>query len=72
MRSILLTLSLLAVAGPPAALAKKTKTDEDFVKAKPTLGDTVPELTVYDSSGKEVKTSSPRGHYTVLVFGCLT
>jgi cytochrome oxidase Cu insertion factor (SCO1/SenC/PrrC family) len=72
MRPILLTLTLLALAGPPAALAQKMKSDEDFVKAKPTLGDTIPELTVYDSAGKEVKTSSLRGHYTVLVFGCLT
>jgi cytochrome oxidase Cu insertion factor (SCO1/SenC/PrrC family) len=72
MRSILLAASFLALAGPPSAQAQKMRSDEDFVKAKPTLGDTIPEVTVYDSAGKSVKTSALRGHYTVLVFGCLT
>jgi cytochrome oxidase Cu insertion factor (SCO1/SenC/PrrC family) len=72
MRSILLAASFLALAGPPSAQAQKMRSDEDFVKAKPTLGDTIPEVTVYDSAGKSVKTSTLRGHYTVLVFGCLT
>jgi len=63
---------LSSLVGPPAPPAQKMRTDEDFVRAKPTLGDAIPELTVYDSAGKEVKTSSLRGHYTVLTFGCLT
>lgn len=48
------------------------KSEEDFVKEKPTVGDTLPDLTVYTPDGKEVKTSDLRGHHTVLVFGCLT
>jgi cytochrome oxidase Cu insertion factor (SCO1/SenC/PrrC family) len=74
--SILLSATfLLALVGPPPAPApapRRMMSEEDFVKMKPTLGDTIPDLTVYDSAGKEVKTSSLRGHYTVLVFGCLT
>jgi cytochrome oxidase Cu insertion factor (SCO1/SenC/PrrC family) len=66
-----LILSLLALAAP-SALAQKGKSEEDFVKSKPAVGETVPDVTVYDPSGKEVKTSSLRGHYTVLTFGCLT
>ena len=34
--------------------------------------DSLPDVTVYDPQGQEVKTSSLRGHYTVLTFGCLT
>ena len=72
MRMILLSVFLVTLAGTPSALAQKMKSEEDFAKSKPTLGDTIPDVTVYDSAGKEVKTSSLRGHYTVLVFGCLT
>ena len=48
------------------------KSEEDFVKEKPTVGDALPDVTVYGPDGKEVKTSDLRGHHTVLVFGCLT
>jgi cytochrome oxidase Cu insertion factor (SCO1/SenC/PrrC family) len=50
----------------------KQKREEDFSKAQPAIGDPLPDLTVYDPAGKEVKTSSLKGHFTVLVFGCLT
>jgi cytochrome oxidase Cu insertion factor (SCO1/SenC/PrrC family) len=45
---------------------------EDFAKAKPAVGDPLPDLTVYSPDGKEVKTSTLKGNYTVLTFGCLT
>jgi cytochrome oxidase Cu insertion factor (SCO1/SenC/PrrC family) len=58
---------------PAVALAQPSKRNEaDFAKEKPAVGDTIPELTVYDPSGKEVKTSGLRGRHVVLVFGCLT
>jgi cytochrome oxidase Cu insertion factor (SCO1/SenC/PrrC family) len=63
---------LLALAVPPSALAQKGKSDEEFAKSKPAVGDTIPDVTVYDPTGKEVKTSELRGHHTVLTFGCLT
>ena len=45
---------------------------ERFAKAAPKVGDLVPDLTAYDADGKEFKLQSLEGHYTVLVFGCLT
>ncbi|MCI0702355.1 MAG: hypothetical protein L0241_14830 [Planctomycetia bacterium] len=65
-------LALLAAALPAAAFAQPKKSEEDFVKEKPTIGDPLPDLTIYTPEGTEVKTSSWRGHHTVLVFGCLT
>ena len=54
------------------AQQRKKASEEDFVKEKPAVGDPFPDLVVYDPSGKEVKTSGLRGHYSVLTFGCLT
>jgi hypothetical protein len=57
---------------PSIALAQKEQREEEFLKAKPLVGDPVPDVTVYSPDGKEVKTSSLRGHHAVLTFGCLT
>ena len=46
--------------------------EEEFVNARPTIGDPLPVTTVYTSDGKPVSTADLRGHYTVLTFGCLT
>ena len=46
--------------------------EEEFVNARPTVGDPLPVMTVYTSDGKPVTTADLRGHYTVLTFGCLT
>lgn len=72
MRSLLLAATFFALVGTLSALAQKKTSEEEFAKAKPAIGDTIPDVTVYDSAGKEVKTSGLRGHYTVLTFGCLT
>jgi cytochrome oxidase Cu insertion factor (SCO1/SenC/PrrC family) len=58
------------VVGPVSA--QPSKEDPEWVKKAPTVGDALPDLTVYTADGKEFKTSSLRGHYTVLAFGCLT
>lgn len=65
-------LGLLLAAVPAPAQDPKGQREEDFVKAKPAVGDPLPDLTVYSPDGKEVKTADLRGHYTVLTFGCLT
>jgi cytochrome oxidase Cu insertion factor (SCO1/SenC/PrrC family) len=57
---------------PSGAPRAKAKSDEDFAKEKPAVGDQLPELTVFSPDGKEFKTADLRGHYTVLTFGCLT
>lgn len=58
------------VFGPVSA--QPSKEDPEFLKKSPTIGEALPDLTVYSADGKEFKTSSLRGHYTVLSFGCLT
>ena len=64
---------LLALAGPPpSATAQPKRSEADFVKEKPAVGDLLPDLTVYAPDGKEVKTSGLRGQHVVLTFGCLT
>ena len=71
----LLGLGLLVAAvlpGPAPAQPQRKKSDEEFVKEKPAVGDKLPDLTVYTPDGQEVKTSDLRGRYVVLTFGCLT
>ncbi len=68
---LLLSLFLLPVLAGPAA-AQPGREDPEFVKKSPTLGASFPSLTVYTADGKEFHTSSLRGQYTVLAFGCLT
>lgn len=68
-----LGLSVVLLGLPTATTAQpKKQSEEEFAKAKPAIGDPLPELTVYSPDGKEVKTSSLKGHYVVLTFGCLT
>jgi acetyl esterase/lipase len=44
-----------------------------FEMSAPRIGDPLPEVTIYDAEGNPVELRSfVRGHYTVLVFGCLT
>jgi len=46
--------------------------NERFERSSPAVGQPLPELTCYDAAGAEVKLHEVKGHYTVLVFGCLT
>lgn len=41
-------------------------------RSAPKIGDSLPEVSAFDADGKEFNLSSLKGHYTVLVFGCLT
>jgi cytochrome oxidase Cu insertion factor (SCO1/SenC/PrrC family) len=36
------------------------------------IGDPFPEVSLFDAAGKPFNTKSLKGHYTVLVNGCLT
>ena len=71
-RFVLAALIAAVPSGAVAAQPDKKKNEADFVKEKPAVGDSLPDLTVYSPDGKEVKTSGLRGHHTVLTFGCLT
>ncbi len=46
--------------------------EDPFEGSRPEVGQPLPDMTVYDSQGKEFKLSSLKGDYSVLVFGCLT
>ena len=74
MRIAALAAALAFLAGAPAdgQAPKSRKKDEDFVKAKPAVGDPLPEVAVFTPDGKELRTASLRGRFTVLTFGCLT
>jgi cytochrome oxidase Cu insertion factor (SCO1/SenC/PrrC family) len=73
MRRFRFVLAILAAAMPALASAQQQKrSDADFIKEKPAIGDALPDVSVYSPDGKTVKTSDLRGHYTVLTFGCLT
>ena len=63
---------LVLLASPVCIWAQKEQKEEEFLKAKPAIGEAIPELTVYSPDGKELKTSSLRGQHVVLTFGCLT
>jgi cytochrome oxidase Cu insertion factor (SCO1/SenC/PrrC family) len=70
-RARMLSLLVIGLMGGPVS-AQGGKEDPEWVKQSPTIGDALPDLTVYTADGKEFKTSSLRGHYTVIDFGCLT
>ncbi len=38
----------------------------------PRVGSLLPEVSAFDEQGNEFSTGTLRGHYSVLVFGCLT
>lgn len=38
----------------------------------PEVGSALPDITLYNDRGEEFSTTSLRGQYSVLVFGCLT
>jgi cytochrome oxidase Cu insertion factor (SCO1/SenC/PrrC family) len=67
-------LAALVAALPAGAVTAQPgkKNEADFVKEKPAVGESLPDLTVYSPDGKEVKLSSLRGSHVVLTFGCLT
>ena len=44
----------------------------EFSKKGPKIGDLLPDVTVYDADGKEFKLRRVKGHYAVIVSGCLT
>jgi cytochrome oxidase Cu insertion factor (SCO1/SenC/PrrC family) len=72
-RASLIAVALTLAVLPAAAEAQRNQEkEEDFVAAKPAVGDPLPETTVYAPDGQPFKTSDLRGHYTVLTFGCLT
>lgn len=77
--SLLLCLGLFhAAQGQPPAQDPQTagsprdRVNQQFDRKTPPLGDPLPDVAGYDARGNEFKLRSLQGHYSVLVFGCLT
>jgi len=43
-----------------------------FDEVSPALGEPLPDVTIYDARGAQFALRDLRGHYSVLLFGCLT
>ena len=70
-------LGLLAVLGlggsAQAQLDPRWQATRPFETTAPAVGEPLPDLTVYDSAGEELRLGELlHGHYTVIVLGCLT
>lgn len=64
-------LGIAAVTAEPAA-AQRQKSDKAFERQSPGIGEPMPDVTAYDAEGRPFRLRDLKGHYTVLVFGCLT
>jgi cytochrome oxidase Cu insertion factor (SCO1/SenC/PrrC family) len=79
-----LTLSALMIVAPsaaaqppqanerPTANSPRDQVNRGFDRSAPQLGEPLPEVTLYNARGEQVRLSDLRGQHTVLVFGCLT
>ncbi len=74
MRRQILGAALLAVAlATFQPLEAQFGRPGSFSDSVPDVGDALPDLTLHDAEGKTVQLQDLlRGHYTVLVLGCLT
>ncbi|MDP7020278.1 MAG: PQQ-like beta-propeller repeat protein [Pirellulaceae bacterium] len=72
------TIAKKTVVGSPQSKRNRSRplggkpVGERFEKSKPAVGEMLPDVSGYSPDGKELPLKSLRGHYTVLVFGCLT
>lgn len=46
--------------------------NERYLRQEPPVGETLPNVKLFDAEGNPFELASTRGKYTVLVFGCLT
>ena len=70
-------LGLLAALGfavsAPAQFDPRELATRRFEATAPAVGESLPDLSVYDASGKERRLGDLlQGHYSVIVLGCLT
>lgn len=61
-----------ADADRPAAAASRGGPENLLAQSGLKIRDPLPEATGYDANGNEFHLTSLRGHYSVIVFGCLT
>jgi peroxiredoxin len=46
--------------------------NSSFERSAPKVGELLPDIKALDADGKPLELRSLKGHYSVLVFGCLT
>ena len=61
--ALLLTVSTVSAQSPRG---------RGWFSGGPKVGDALPDVVAFDADGKEFSLKALRGHYSVLVFGCLT
>ena len=72
-RSILVTIPLFAVAMATPAMGQQHPQNVNRGGTRiPAVGTMLPDVKAFDEQGNAFSTSSLRGSYSVLVFGCLT
>ena len=46
--------------------------NKEFLTRKPSIGEAIENVKVFDQDGNEFELNSTQGKHTVLIFGCLT
>ncbi len=60
-------------AQPPAAAGQmRRQLQTRFEATSPDVGESLPDVSLFDADGKPFHLRNLKGDYTVLVFGCLT
>jgi hypothetical protein len=62
----------LAANAPSQPPSPRQQVEDRLARAGLKVGDPLPDARAFDAAGAEFRLRSLRGHYSVLVFGCLT
>jgi hypothetical protein len=54
------------------ANSARNQVNAGFERTAPKLGELIPDIAGFDAEGNDFRLRSLKGHYSVLVFGCLT
>jgi cytochrome oxidase Cu insertion factor (SCO1/SenC/PrrC family) len=72
LRVVLIAIVVTALSGAGSAFAQPARGSGQGGNRLPAVGMQLPDVQAYDEFGNSFSTSSLRGTYSVLVFGCLT
>ncbi len=73
-KSISLSVAFASVLGSAPIVSTTADAQSGFERGnlRQLIGESLPEVTVYDPDGKPFELAQLKGSYSVLVFGCLT
>ncbi len=69
---LLIVASAWAQPGGERGPSARASMERRFNESTPAIGEPLPDVSAFDEEGNEFKLSSLKGHYSVIVFGCLT